>query len=60
MIKLNFLYFFSEEFIEKNMLKMKDWLKVYEERKRNVQLKEERLVEKKRFTEEKFYDYFGY
>lgn len=42
------------------MLKMKDWLKVYEERKRNVQLKEERLVEKKRFTEEKFYDYFGY
>nr|XP_011429000.2 growth arrest and DNA damage-inducible proteins-interacting protein 1 [Crassostrea gigas] len=50
----------SEELIEKNMLKMKDWLKAYEERKRNAQLKEERSAEKKRLTEEKLYDHFGY
>lgn len=60
MIKLNSLYLFSEELIEKNMLKMKDWLKAYEERKRNAQLKEERSAEKKRLTEEKLYDHFGY
>lgn len=54
------LYLFSEELIEKNMLKMKDWLKAYEERKRNAQLKEERSAEKKRLTEEKLYDHFGY
>lgn len=39
---------------------MKDWLKAYEERKRNAQLKEERSAEKKRLTEEKLYDHFGY
>lgn len=50
----------SEELIEKNMLKMKDWLNAYEERKRNAQLKEEKSAEKKRLMEDKLYDHFGY
>ncbi|XP_061192039.1 large ribosomal subunit protein mL64-like [Saccostrea echinata] len=49
-----------EEQIEKNMKKMKDWIKAYEERQKTAMLTQQKSKERKQMLVDKLYDHFGY